>query len=442
MQVIKQLILKKRINKDIISTLIILVLSVIMMAYYTKQNMIVSFYDENRYIAISKMILQNGIFNLDEPLRTYFYPFLIALFSLFSNGNIIVVKVLMTVFQYAVFVFTVFYIKDTINGYMNNKAISYFILCAGLLNPYLIQACSLFLTDILSSCFITVALFMFMKNKLVRTKSILIYVLLIYVSVMIRPSMLLFLPIMLLYVFSHYRKNIKHLIKFLIISTLGLVVFIPQLYNNIHYYNHWTPLIHESLYSAQSAAAARILKYGSVVIGGQAPQLPFYSPFTVAENADFYSLILTNFHVFVFLIIAHIFAAIDWGYIDTYIRDFYPVSRLIASFFLYIFWIFVATGLFCYFRSISTNKYLTNLLITSLFYIAFVSTTQVESRFGYPLYFLLLPFACLGYNSFLAMKNKRKIMQIIIFFIIICLFYIGSIMLDMQTNRIDWIRNF
>lgn len=419
--------------------------------YYLMANSYMSYYDETGYLRISKLILQGGVFTINEPLRTYLYPLIISFFSLFSNGNDHVIKIHISLFQYCVYLFTILYLAHTSIKIIGNKVVWFTIVIIGILNPYLIQATTLLLTDVLASCFIVIGFTYFMNSSLKKNVDWIISIGLCFSSVMIRPSALLFLPILCTFIlFRYFKYKDFKIYKGIFISLLLLLVFAPQLYNNVKYFNHWTPLIHQDLYSLQSTLATTVIKYSTVIMPNENPSLFFTSPVLVEQGTNMYQLIFENFFYFLFLFISHIFGAIDWGYVDTYIKEFYPDSRIPASIFLYTCWFLIIVGLVSLFRNFKykdvfeKNKFkIFTISITILIYILFIGTTFVEARFGYPIFLFLLPFSGYGMNSIFDIYNHNKSYKSIIKYVILCismilLFFSLSFLSDKQTKKIDW----
>lgn len=192
-----------------------------------------------------------------------------------------------------------------------------------------------------------------------------------------------------------------------------LIIFFPQLYNNIKQFDHWTPLIHANLYEFQSNLAASNLKYGTVVIPGENAQLFFPAPYSIDSLKNgIFELIHTNFLAFITVYSSHLFGVLDWGYIKTYITDYYSISRIFGSLFLYLFWIFGFYGLYLFIKNNKTilERFIILSLVSSfLIYWGFIGTTIIESRFGYPLFVLILPFAGISTQHLWDYISNKKI---------------------------------
>ncbi|RAV13790.1 hypothetical protein [Paenibacillus contaminans] len=438
---------KVMLKKHNISTILVIISSFCLFLYYLNNNYNVSYYDETKYIDISSSILKSGLFEIVEPLRTYLYPLIISIFSFLVSGNIIITKVLVSVFQFIIYLITIIYLAHVSLKVTKDKKSWYFVLVAGGLNPYLIQSTTLFLTDILSTCFVVIAVLIFFSENINKYRISTPAMILLFASVMIRPSSAIFIPIIFgLVLIRFYKKRDFNIIKIFLVAVLSLVVFLPQLYNNVVHFNHWTPLIHEDLYSSQSMWATQYLKYGTVISPMEVPQLYYYSPFNLEGITNIYQMSYKNTIAFIITYFSHIFGVLDWGYVDAYIKSFYPISRLVASFFLYITWFVILSGIYFYIRNKKNrdNRYsftLFSTILLSVVYAAFIGTTCVESRFGYPIFLLLLPFSGIAISSIMS-KTRVIYYSLVSCFLLIILFFWVSFTIDLQTKRIDWYNFF
>jgi len=396
----------------------------------------------------SKSLLTTGL--LSDERTTYLYPSILSFFQILSNEDVVYTKIFMSFFQYVIFLFTIIFIANTFSN--NKKFIWYAIISFGFLNPYLIQASTLFLTDLLGSCLMAISIMSVMSLNINKTRIIVGVFGLLYLAAMIRSSFIIFLPIAIgLIIFRFVKfKDIK-ILKILMISVLLAVIFIPQVYQNVVNYNDWTPLIHRDLYEQQTIWSALYLKYGTVTIDGEQLQLFYHSQVLVEKGTSIFDLFFKDPFSFFYVYFSHIFGVIDWGYIDTYIKEYYPINRLIGSFFLYSVWFFTFYGILnlIWNKSLTKNNFMfASLLISALVYTLFIATTAVESRFGYPIFLLLLPFSGYGLNQ-IYKKIKRpddqkvklfrnRIIFAIVFSLFILVFFYLSFLLDFQTGRINW----
>ncbi|MNO26764.1 hypothetical protein D3C76_166230 [compost metagenome] len=428
--------------------------SIVIFLYYLSINFKINYHDENGYVSISRSILTEGLFAIYEPWRTYLYPLIISFISIFTNGDIQLIKILMSIFQYIFYFYTVYLLGIKMYEFFKSQTIYYGILFFGLLNPYLIQATTLFLTDLLAICCVLLALINVVFGDFSKSRTYFLIFIFAYAGAMIRPSAVVFIPIIvLLIIIRKFIIKDVHTLKSIIASVSSLIIFFPQLHNNVKQFNDWTPLLHGDLYEFQSNLAAFNLKYGTVVIPNETPQLFFPSPHAVeGSTIGIFDLLLTDFPAFLTAYFSHLFGVLDWGYIETYINDYYPVSRIIGSLLLYLFWIVAFYGGYRFIKDktgVSERFLAVSFIGSFVLYWGFIGTTIIESRFGYPLYMLLLPFAGWGIQYFSDYWKNRSISKsikvkktlrysVICFLIIVATFYL-SFLLDYQTGRINWL---
>lgn len=418
----------------------IVLLSLWMFIFFVIQNGPITKFDESWYLEISGSVKKLGLFSIEEPVRTYLFPLLIAIFTtLFSDGTPVVPKVFFSIMQFVVFFFTVRLIAVTAYRMINHKVAFYGIMFLGLLNPYLVQATTLYLSDILPSCLVSIAFIYLVFYPWDKWKHAFLIPAFLYASVMIRPSSAIFLIVYAgIFLFKWFVKKDVNPTKLAIGSTFMLIIFVPQLYMNITKFNDFTPLLHQGLYASQTQYAAKYLKYGTVFAPNEGPQLFYTSPFDIANGTSMFGLIFTHPIQFAVTYFGHIFGVIDWGYVDNYIRDLHSKSRILPTILLYLQWFVIVLGII---KSKTMNKVERYaLLAPSVIYLLFIGTTCVESRFGYPAYMLSLLFA--GYGMvYIAnnLKNKKIIFKLgSIFFVVCILSLYVSYLIDMQANRIIW----
>ncbi|HEX3008915.1 MAG TPA: hypothetical protein VHO90_15025 [Bacteroidales bacterium] len=427
------------------------------------QNRVVSYYDESGYAAFADVILTRGLFNLgNNDLRTYFFPLLIAVFKLFTNGDWVIVKTFFSIFQYLIYLSVIIFIALSSHRFTQDDRIVLPILAGGFVNPYIIQTCTLFGNDALSACVMIISVFFAIFGDFSKKRDIFLSIGFAVINVMIRPTSLIYLfgigGILLIRVLM---RNVSFSPRLILVGVSCLLFFFPQIYHNVTDFDKLTPLVAQDLYSQHTTAATNSLKYATVVIPGEIPQLIYQNPFINPQtHISIWDLLGTHFDVFLYVVGVHFFAIIDWAYVDAFIRDYYPTSRLLASAWLYICWFFSIFGLLSYSwqdlkrKLISLKQayrpddaFLLLLIPIILVYIAFIVTSSPESRFGYPLFLLCLPFMGLGVSRATEQVNKAHpskrwkylgTLTILLIAFIIIMFFL-SFSLDKMTGRIDWL---
>jgi len=438
-------------NYDIIIFSSIFFISFLLFLFYVNQNAYDNFYDENGYLILSQQILDEGFFEFNPHLRTYLYPAIIASLKIFSNDDV-TTKIILSGIQYAVFLGSVIFIANYAVSKNSNKIIWHSVIAFGFLNPFLIQATTLFLSDILASCLLAVSIFSLTRFDLNQSKFTLFAIGLFYASVMIRPSSMILLPMVVAIILFRFFKNKKiNLLKISLISLALLVIFMPQLYLNVTNVGVWTPLIAPPLYEKQSYLGTENIKAGStVVIPGEEASLYYKSPFPLDQkNQTMNQLLLQDPSTFSLLSFSHIFGALDWDYVDTYITEYYPANRIPASLLIYSTWFFVICGIFATRKNIFTKDsfLLKTPIISAILYLAFIATILETHRYGYPIFLLLLPFSGYGikylfdstfHNNKTSKLWIKRIGFIIAYVLFILTFFYISFLFSYQTGRIDW----
>jgi len=282
-------------NSDKIIFGSIFFISFLLFFFYVNLNADINFYDEMGYLYNSETIMGNGLFGYKSDLRTYLYPTIIASirsissdtvvdpfyqgdveFFKINTADLLTTKIIISVLQYAVYLGSVIFIANSVVWKNGNKIIWHSVIALGFLNPFLIQATTLFMTDILASCFLVVSIFSLIRLDLNRSKFVLFVIGLFYASVMIRPSSVILLPMVVgIILFRILKEKNINLLKLSLISLALLVIIMPQLYQNVTKQGEWTPLITAPLYEKQISWAANFMKYASVTIPGEEPSL-FY----------------------------------------------------------------------------------------------------------------------------------------------------------------------
>jgi len=331
-----------------------------------------------------------------------------------------------------------------------HKIIWHSMIAFGFLNPFLIQATTLILPDVLLSCFAVLSIFILTRMDLTKSKFIFFAIGLFYCAVMIRPSSMIFLPIVGgIILFRFLKKKNISISKVSLISVILLVIFAPQIYQNVTNFGEWTPLIVKPLYEGQISESVSILKYSTVMIPGEGSASYYMSPFSVDKELNIYQLLLEDPSTFLLVYSSHIFAVLDWNYVDSYISDFYPLNRIPASLLIYSTWFFVIWGILETRFFFNRKDFLMKiLLLSTIVYLAFIATTHPEIRYGYPIFLLLLPFSGYGvkylYNSCIKHDNKtsklwiNRIGFITIYLLFISIFFYISFSFSNLTGSIDW----
>ncbi|HEY4442398.1 MAG TPA: hypothetical protein VGN14_18205, partial [Candidatus Elarobacter sp.] len=373
---------------------VIFALSAAIFVYYVALNVHAVIYDEAGYWTLAQGLRINGIAAFADPLRSYLYPAIIAVLTTVTGENVVATKLVLSIVQYLLYAFTVWLCADTAGRLGKSALARMTVLFLGLVNPYLVSASTLMLTDVASACLATIALIYVTTRDLDDARNAAVVAFCVAAATMVRPSAAVFVATV--GVLAAYRivTEKQRARKLIAAAAASLVVFLPQLYINVSKFGDLNPLIHTKLYGMQTVFAVSILKYGTVAIAGQDARLIYHSPFPPeAAGTTIFDVLITHPFEFAVMYGAHLFGLLDWAYVNTYIYDLSVGPRLLPSIYLYAQWFLIALGIAAALRAAKRAFFVSGALFSAALYALFMGTTTVESRFGFPLYLFLLPFA-------------------------------------------------
>ena len=221
------------------------------------------------------------------------------------------------------------------------------------LNPFLLIYTTELLTDLLSAATIYLVLALLLRAGLgrgpyddpseverpqYRARIVFIAALCAGFSAMIRPANIS-IVLALLLIWS-IPAPITRKLSLLQLSAVGIglsIPFLPQLANNYRTFHKIQPLIVGDLTKEQFALGARFLKYGTVVIGNERPELCYDNPFRrpdISKPAEFLRKRPLGYALTLLL---HGFALLDQDFPFPYIRDLHPWYRWPLSVLNYLF---------------------------------------------------------------------------------------------------------
>ena len=213
----------------------------------------------------------------------------------------------------------------------------------------------------------------------------------------VRPANLIVVPALALVWVLRLRLYREAALKAVVLGAAMVTLpLLPQLYSNVTGYGAWTPLLADRLYGAQADWGMSILKYATLMLPGQEPQLvyrnPFYPP-GVASPVQFLREAPTRYLA---TLAAHGFALVDQDLPFTFITDVKPWYRWPLSLCNYAFFFLAALGVGAGWRHLrertpSRALYFVAALTIGVSYVGIYLPVAVESRFSLPLYLLLAP---------------------------------------------------
>lgn len=376
------------------------------------------FYDETGYFALAQQLRERGLFGFLSELRTYLYPLLLAGLQLMTIPSDRGMRIAAFAMQWAGLCYVAIALSRRARIAWDNPRVGSFCFAAILLNPWLLQACSLLLTDVIFLTFVVAAVVRVLPEDDDPRQWALWVPALLAAAMMVRPAGALLLGSGLLMVAVRvgvaWRKRVHFPAAFgrsLVAGLFGvvavIVVLAPQTTMNLQQFHKATPLIAVNLGEQQLHAGLFVLKYRTIVIPGEDPALTTLSPLGHSGSLG-ERLAQTSCHPYLscvwkwplataFAIGAHALALLDWDELHTYSSSLGSIWRWLAVVPLYLFWYLALCG--WWFRrqfSLGARREIYLLIGAAAVYALPLVAVQVEARFAYPLYVLSTPLAAAG----------------------------------------------
>jgi hypothetical protein len=436
--------------------LAILLVSYALFLYYFSASHPVRYYDENHYLSLAKLLWEQGPQVQTElhAQRTYLYPLLLSWLLPITGWDPPGLKTIVATVQYGVLVATVIYLaaglsqRDVPRVALARRA----VLVAGLWNPYLVQATTLVLTDSLAACAIAFSVAAAWRLDVSRFPGALASVGVAAAGAMLRPAALPALGLVLATVgFRVWVKGDVRAGAFAWRGVACLAVMLPQLALNLRNFGLWSVLPQIPMYQIQQYWAASRLRWLTSVDSRSPGGIAYLSPVPVGPNETIFTTIFENPLAFVVAYGAHWFHILDWGFVEIYVADLYAPSRIVGSVFVYTVWLLAAWGAVALWRrsgpSLELDGHWLVLGLAALAYAAFVATTQMETRYAYPV--MLLALAFVGPGAVAATQwlrggaGLRRAFAGGFAYIGVTLGLLWlSLRLDLTTGRIDWFKHY
>jgi hypothetical protein len=439
-----------------IPELAILLISLVLFAHYFAATWEVRYYDENHYLSLATLLWDEGPLARTDlhAQRTYLYPVLLGALLPLAGFDPQALKTLVALLQYAVFASTVFWLaglvsdRDTPHAGRARRA----VLVAGLWNPYLVQATVLLLTDSLAACGVAFSIAAAWRCRLDRIGGALGSVGVAATAAMLRPAALPALALVPAIVALRIgAKRDVALGAFAWRGALCLVALVPQLVLNVRNFGLWSVLPQLPMYSLQQSWALHRLRWVTSVDPRSPGGIKYWNPIGADIDETIFSAIVGNPPAFVVAYAAHWFHLLDWGYVEIFVRDLYAPSRLVGSVFVYTVWALVVWGAAVLWRrpgkSVAHDGHWLVLGLAALGYAAFIATTQMETRYAYPVMMLVLAFvgpgavAALGWLGGGA-RGRRWLLGGVVWSVAVTALLGLSLRLDWTSGKIDWFAHY
>ena len=353
-------------------------------------------YDSYRYYMLSRMISNAGLWNFHSRSTCYGYPLFVSLCTMFVPRSPAVTRALVFGAQLVITLATCLYAARVAERVFGSRRFFHGTYLVTALNPILLIHTTELLTDLLSAVLILLSVLPTLERGHPVRRAGCAF-LAAGLSVAVRPANLAVVPALALIWILRTRLYREGALKSLAFgAAMAAAAMLPQLYGNVTGYAAWTPLLAERLYGMQLGFGMSILKYGTLILPGQEPQLVYRNPFYtdgIASPAQFFHQRPAGYLA---TLAAHGFALLDHDLPFTYITDVKPWYRWPLSLCNYAFLFLALLGMGAGLRRIRQHSppvvlYFASAVTIGSAYVAVYLPVAVEIRFSLPLYLLLAP---------------------------------------------------
>lgn len=382
-------------------------------------------YDSFHYVALSRIISSEGLWNLHSRVRTYGYPLFVSLVTGFRETSDGTTRALVFAAQLLIYLAASLYAARVAERVFGSPRFFFGTYLAMALNPFALIRTTEVLSDLLSAVLLALALFVSLERSRPTRRAILAF-LALGLSIAVRPANLAVLPALaILWAIrgSLYRERMR---RALLSAAAALALSLaPQLLSNVRGYGAWTPLLVDRLYADQVRWGTAILKYGTIVARDVEPQLVYRNPLTPPGVTSPREFLTRSPAGYLETLALHGFALVDQDHAFTYIQRARPWYRWPLSLCNYAFLFLALFGLAAgsrEWREAGPRLYFAGAFLVSLAYVAIYLPVAVENRFSMPLYLLLAP-AAVAAIEWLSRRRSGTIVAVAIAgggFIAIC----------------------
>jgi hypothetical protein len=360
-------------------------------------------YDSFHYYTLSSIVSTEGLWNLSSRVRMYGYPLFVAAATGFSDPPPGVARAVVAAVQVVILLGAAFYAARVAERVFRAPRVFGAVLALTALNPIALIRATELLSDSLSAVLVGLSLFASLPEGRPKRRAVVAF-LAAGASVAVRPANLAILPALGLVWILRARvygegEERRRLGGALALGALCVALALaPQLYGNVQAWDAWTPLLVDRLYEAQASWGIAILKYGTVVVPGNAPELLYRNPLRpegVSTPRDFVGSSPLGY---LKTLGAHGFAMVDHDFPYTYITRPPPAWRWPLAIANYAFLFLSGLGLVLLLADRSLRRtpaglYGAGAALYAAALVAVYLPVAVESRFSLPLYFFLPPAA-------------------------------------------------
>lgn len=353
-------------------------------------------YDEQAYANYARQILIHGPAGTLIADRVYAFPVVIAVMMKLFGSEPSTLRFSVGILQLGILLASAWWLTERARRAVNGTPFARNVAFALVVwNPYLLIACHLVLTDVAAAC-IAVCGLVLAVSAAPRSRGMLIAFGLLALATMIRSTAVVFLAIGV--ATAIFRVACSGGLRATVSTAIGATVIVgaiaaPQIAMNRWQANRWTPFSVLPVYQMQSLNSVRFLRYETVVEPGVAPQRFTLNPLPAREvygkPPTIFQAIESSPEAAFVALAGHVLALFDWDRPSTYVScTECQFGRVGATFALAMLWLLAGLGAFVVMQRRPRSIDVVAVGAATFGYIALMSTTIVEARFGYPLAFL------------------------------------------------------
>lgn len=353
-------------------------------------------YDSYHFYVLSQIVSTEGLGNLFSRVRGYGYPLFAAAVTGFTAPSPETTRALAATAQVLLHLATSYCAARVGERIFRPRRLFEATFAVMALNPIVLIRATELLSDSVSASLVGLALYVSIEPGR-ASRRVLLAFLAAGLAVAVRTANLALLPALVVLWLLRRRQYREPALRDLALAALAVALtVVPQLYGNWKAYGEWSPLPANHLYREQVRWGTGILKYGTLVVPGQAPTLVYANPLR-PEGVDSPREFLRQRPLgYLRSLGAHGFAMIDQDLPFTYIQDPRPPYRWPLSLANYAFFYLAGLGLVGLLfegRKTPSRLYAAGATLLGLACFAVYLPVAVENRFSLPLYVVLAPAA-------------------------------------------------
>jgi hypothetical protein len=306
--------------------------------------------DSRGYYDLALGIVSDGPLSFAHTVRTYGYPFFLAMLITLVGPDPEAVRDAGFVIQLASFIGVAWFGSRRLGRALGVPERAHWIYAATVLCPFILIHSIQMLTDVLSAILVYAAVVLSLPVDLtaaeradvpgrtgVARRTVLTGMLALFVgglAVIVRPANLIVLPVLLLawlwQTVRLHRAGQGRTLPWLawpVLLVMLVLPFVPQMAFNARAYGVPHPLLTTDLYAANTTIGLRTAKYGTITITGIPARLYYNNPFGPPEGVTMGGFIRQDPLGFAATLLVHGFGVFDYDFPFTYITDLNPWYR-------------------------------------------------------------------------------------------------------------------